>query len=92
MDILAVILAVFFTMLGQIPMEFDLAIEVQEVDFEQFERRKHPRENGHYRYIENNFLSTNSEYQLEEAQMEASAGIEVHEVTFDQFERRITPR
>jgi hypothetical protein len=73
-------------------MEFDLAIEVQEVDFEQFERRKYPRENRLYIDVEGKFFSKNREYQLAEAQMEASSGIEVHEVTFDQFERRMAPR
>jgi hypothetical protein len=73
-------------------MEFDLAIEVQEVDFEQFERRKYPRENRLYMDVEYNLLSANRAYPLAEAQLEVNSGIEVHEVTFDQFERRMAPR
>lgn len=73
-------------------MEIDLAIEVREVAFDQFERRKYPRENRFFIDIQGNTFSDNKGYQLAEARTDTHLGIEVREVTFDQFERRMAPR
>ncbi len=68
-------------------MEVDLAFEVAEVSFDEFERRKTPRENISLIEIQNKaFLA----HVFNEPKIDI--GIEVNEVAFDQFERRKQPR
>ena len=73
-------------------MERDLGIEVSEVTFDQFERRKSPRGNSVFNEFRKNAYFADNVYKLGHVQMEIDPGIEVSEVTFDQFERRKAPR
>lgn len=73
-------------------MELDLAIEVREVAFDQFERRRYPRENRFFIEIKGKYFFDHKSYQVTEPAIDADLGIEVREVTFDQFERRVYPR
>jgi hypothetical protein len=54
-------------------MELENGIEVREVGFDKFERRKAPRE---------------KKLKLDKRLVESDLGIEVVEVSFDKFERR----
>jgi len=60
--------------LGANFMELEHGIEVHEVGFDKFERRKTPREKKHSK--------------LDKSLYENDLGIEVIEVSFDKFERR----
>ncbi len=73
-------------------MERDLGIEVSEVAFDQFERRKAPRGNSIFNENQKNAYFANVIYKLGPMQKEINPGIEVSEVAFDQFERRKVPR
>ena len=69
----------------------DLAFEVKEVSFDQFERRKAPRNTISLFEIQNHFFFKNISGN-NELHINFDMGIEVHEVPFEQFERRKHPR
>jgi hypothetical protein len=72
-------------------MMVDLAFEVREVSFEQFERRKSPRNAISVVELQNkSFL--NNILGHSELPTTFDMGIEVNEVPFEQFERRKQPR
>lgn len=73
-------------------MEVDLAFNVSEVGFDEFERRKTPRENVSLIEIQNKAFFANISNNTEVTRMPFDQGIEVNEVPFDQFERRKHPR
>ncbi|PCI60846.1 MAG: hypothetical protein COB34_02005 [Methylophilaceae bacterium] len=73
-------------------MEVDLAFNVVEVGFDEFERRKMPRENVSLIEIQNKAFFANLLNGAEEIRVPFDLGIEVNEVPFDQFERRKHPR
>jgi hypothetical protein len=69
-------------------MNVDLAFEVAEVSFDQFERRKTPR-----RVVSLLDLQSKAFFaSIANMQIDFDLGIEVNEVPFDQFERRKRPR
>ena len=67
-----------FYKLGQMQMVVGFGIEVSEVPFDLFERRKVTRKN--------------SAFNEDLKRIEVDLGYEVREVAFDEFERRKTPR
>lgn len=73
-------------------MKLDLAFEVTEVDFDEFERRAVPRENISLIEIQNKTFFTNVSNAADEVRAKLGSGIEVNEVAFNQFERRKHPR
>jgi hypothetical protein len=73
-------------------MELDLAFKVSEVGFDEFERRKAPRENISLIEIQNKAFLANVFNEVEETRGTLNLGIEVNEVPFNQFERRRHPR
>lgn len=73
-------------------MELDLGIEVSEVTFDEFERRKTPRVSISINDIRSKDYFANNFYKVEQLPTEVDLGIEVSEVTFDEFERRKSPR
>lgn len=73
-------------------MELDLGIEVSEIGFDKFERRKAQRVNGSLNEIKSIAQFANKIYKAEQIQIEFDLGIEVREITFDLFERRKVPR
>lgn len=72
-------------------MMVDLAFEVKEVSFEQFERRKSPRNAISLVELQNKSFLSNI-IGKGELPMTFDMGIDVHEVPFEQFERRKQPR
>ena len=70
-------------------MELDLGIEVSEVNFEDFERRKYFRGNDVFSEIQRNVYFANEFFENEHIQIEVYT---VTEVNFDQFDRRKSPR
>jgi len=73
-------------------MEIDLGIEVSEVAFDEFERRKAPRVRISINEIRSKDYFSNNSFEVEQIRFEGDVGIEVSEVAFDQFERRKAPR
>jgi stalled ribosome rescue protein Dom34 len=73
-------------------MEIDLGIEVSEVTFDEFERRKAPRVSISINEIRSKDYFANDSYKGEQIRFEVDLGIEVNEIAFDQFERRKAPR
>ena len=73
-------------------MQVDIAFEVAEVAFEQFERRKAPRENISLVTVKNKAFLSNLFDGTKEQSSEFPVGIEVNEVPFAHFERRKEPR
>jgi hypothetical protein len=73
-------------------MEIDLGIEVSEVTFDEFERRKAPRASISINDIRSKDYFANNSYEVEQIRFDIDLGIEVSEVAFDQFERRKAPR
>lgn len=73
-------------------MELEAGIEVREVTFDEFERRKSPRTRISIDEITSKDYFANVSYALERLEFEVDYGIEVNEVTFVQFERRKVPR
>lgn len=73
-------------------MQVDIAFEVAEVDFEQFERRKAPRENISLVTVQNKAFLSNLFDDTKEQSSALPLGIEVNEVPFAHFERRKEPR
>ena len=73
-------------------MQVDIAFEVTEVAFEQFERRKTPRNNISLVAVQNKAFFTNLFGDATEQQARFPLGIEVNEVPFAHFERRKAPR
>lgn len=73
-------------------MELDLGIEVSEVTFDEFERRKTPRVSISINDIRSKDYFANNFFKIVQLPTEVDLGIEVSEVTFDEFERRKTPR
>ncbi len=69
----------------------DLAFEVKEVSFDQFERRKAPRNIISLFEIQNNFFMKNI-FGDDELPIAYDMGIEVKEVPFEHFERRKVQR
>lgn len=68
-------------------MMVDLAFEVKEVSFDQFERRKSPRNAISLVELRNkSFL--NNIFKNDDLAITFDMGIEVNEVPFEQFERR----
>ena len=72
-------------------MTVDLAFEVNEVSFDQFERRKAPRNYISLIDIQNKSYLNNI-FEGEELPIAFDMGIEVDEVPFEQFERCQYPR
>lgn len=70
-------------------MGFDLGIEVSEVNFEEFERRKSFRGNDIFNDVQRYAYFKDELYEKEQIRIEVYSVIEV---TFDQFERRKNPR
>jgi hypothetical protein len=70
-------------------MELDLGIEVSEVNFEEFERRKDFRGSGVFSEVQRNAYFADKFYEKEHIRIEVYT---VTEVDFDQFERRKSPR
>lgn len=79
-------------MLGQQLMEVDLAFKVEEVSFDEFDRRNGPRENISLIEVQNKAFLAKIFNQPEEAQSAFGLGMVVNEVPFEQFERRKHPR
>ncbi|MEE9332329.1 MAG: hypothetical protein V3U89_08880 [Methylophilaceae bacterium] len=73
-------------------MGVDLAFEVIEVGFDEFERRKTPRKNIFLTEIQNKEFFVNLFNEAEDKRGGVDLGIEVNVVSFDQFERRKHPR
>jgi len=73
-------------------MQVDMAFEVTEVAFDQFERRKTPRNNISLVAIQNRDYLTDLFSDSVIASNAQNQGIEVNEVPFTQFERRKHPR
>lgn len=72
-------------------MAVDIAFEVNEVSFEQFERRKAPRNSISLIEILNKSFLKNI-FEDDDLPITFDFGIEVDEVPFEQFERRKQPR
>lgn len=72
-------------------MTIDLAFEVKEVSFDQFERRKMPRNSISLVEILNKSFLKNI-FENDELLIRFDYGIEVDEVPFEHFERRKQPR
>jgi hypothetical protein len=72
-------------------MIVDLAFEVKEVSFDQFERRKSPR-NAISLFELQNKAFLNNIFDNGELPITFDMGIEVNEVPFEHFERRKQPR
>jgi hypothetical protein len=72
-------------------MTVDLAFEVKEVTFDQFERRKAPRNSISLVEILNKSFLKNI-FEDDEFPISFDIGIEVDEVPFEKFERRKQPR
>jgi hypothetical protein len=70
-------------------MEHDFGIEVLEVNFDQFERRKASRKISNSNELQNNSYFFDGSYEVDKMQIEVYS---VTEVTFDHFERRKDPR
>ncbi|MDZ4141274.1 MAG: hypothetical protein U1C48_04635 [Methylotenera sp.] len=71
-------------------MELDLGIEVSEVNFDEFERRKASRGNNSiFNEIQKNAYFADKLYQLEQMRIGVYSVIEE---ASDQFERRKAPR
>ncbi|MGJ8620815.1 MAG: hypothetical protein ACSHWN_10820 [Methylophilaceae bacterium] len=72
-------------------MAVDIAFEVNEVSFAQFERRKAPRNSISLIEILNKSFLKNI-FEDDDLPITFDFGIEVDEVPFEQFERRKQPR
>ena len=73
-------------------MGLDSDIDVCEVSFDEFERRKRPRENRYSNEFKSNTLLQNQYHTPKEIRIEYDFGIEVHEILFEQFKHQKTPK